>query len=130
MTELFMQAAAAGFVLVFSSAANGHHSFDAVFDRELPVELTGTVTAFEWTNPHVWFFVEVGNEPDEMETWSFEMGSPNALIRRGWSHDSLRSGSRVTVHAVRARDGSRRGAALSVTLGSGQKLFGAQNLSR
>lgn len=110
----------------YSPWANSHHSFDAVFDREKPIELIGTVTRVEWTNPHVWFYVTVENERAEVETWALEMGSPNALIRRGWSHRSLQAGSEVTVRGARARDGTLRGAVLSVTLSTGERLFGAQ----
>ena len=120
-------AAGAALALTYASGAAGHHSFGAVFDREQPVELTGTVTSVEWTNPHVWFSIDVATGRGETEDWSFEMGSPNALIRRGWAHDSLRTGTRVTVHGARARDGSRKGAALSITLANGETVFGAQD---
>ena len=112
--------------LSYAPSVRGHHSFDAVFDRNQQIEFVGTVTKVEWTNPHVWFFVEVENRNAGIETWALEMGSPNALIRRGWTNDSLRVGSEVTIRGARARDGSYRAAALSVTLSTGERLFGAQ----
>lgn len=110
--------------------AAAHHSFASVFDREQPVELTGIVTEIEWMNPHVWFYVDVENATGESESWGFEMGSPNGLIRRGWRHDSLKIGDAVTVAGVRARDGSPRAAVRTVTLATGESLFGAQDESR
>jgi len=121
---------AAVFVLVttWHAPAAAHHSFAAVFDRDRPVELTGTVTKVEWTNPHVWFYIDVKNESGALDNWGFEMGSPAGLIRRGWNHTHLQTGHVVTVSGVRARDGSLRGAVLTVKLSTGQSLFGAQAL--
>ncbi len=121
-------------MLVLASAwtfiAHAHHSFSAVFDIERPVELTGVVTRVAWRNPHVWFYVDVVNDDEATDNWAFELGSPNALIRRGWSHRSLKPGDRVTIRGARARDDSQRAAVLSVTLSSGQNLFGAQRPGR
>jgi len=110
--------------------AVAHHSFNSVFDRESSIELMGRVTQIEWMNPHVWFYLDVENEQGEVENWGFEMGSPNGLIRRGWNHDSLEVGQMVTVVGAVARDGSQRAAVRTVTLPTGESLFGAQNDSR
>ena len=120
-----MIAAAAAAVSIYALPAGAHHSFAAVFDRERPIELTGTVTKVEWTNPHVWFYIDVAND-GRIENWGFEMGSPSGLIRRGWNHNSLQVGHTVTVAGVRARDGSLTGAVRTVKLSTGQSLFGAQ----
>jgi hypothetical protein len=106
-------------------AVAAHHSFAAVFDRERPIELTGTVTKVEWTNPHVWFYIDVAND-GRIDNWGFEMGSPSGLIRRGWNHNSLQVGHVVSVVGVRARDGSLTAAVRAVKLSTGQSLFGAQ----
>lgn len=103
-----------------------HHSFVSVFDRDRPVEVTGTVTAIEWLNPHVWFYVDVENEDGEIVNWGFEMGSPNRLARLGWNHRSLEVGQVITVSGSRARDNGLRAAVLKVTLSTGEELFGAQ----
>jgi hypothetical protein len=103
-----------------------HHAFAAVFDAEAPVQLTGVVTAVEWMNPHTWFYVDVENDNLEVQNWGFEMGSPNALVRRGWSRDDLEAGDVVTVAGFRAKDGTPRAAVRDVTLSTGERLFGAQ----
>ncbi len=116
--------------LAYTAPVVAHHAFVSVFDRDSPIELTGMVTKVEWMNPHVWFYIDVENESGEIENWSFELGSPNGLIRRGWNHDSLQVGQVITVMGVRARDGSQRGAVRTVTLSTGESLFGAHDESR
>jgi hypothetical protein len=120
-----------GLTLTLSAASSAaHHAFAGVFDRDASLDLTGTVTKIEWMNPHTWFYIDVQNEDGEIESWGFEMGSPNTLVRRGWSHDTLQVGQVVTVLGARARDGSMRGAVRTVTLANGERLFGGQNESR
>jgi Family of unknown function (DUF6152) len=122
---------AAGVLLTVAGApAAAHHSFAAVFDRDRPIELTGTVTEVEWLNPHVWIYLDVKNRQGEVENWGFELGSPNGLIRRGWSRDALSVGQVVTIAALRARDDSHRASVRTVTLSTGESLFGAQDESR
>ena len=101
-----------------------HHSFAAEYDAEKPIKLTGTVTKVEWTNPHCFFYVDVKNEAGKTENWGFELGNPNALLRLGWTRNSLKQGDTVTVEGSRARDGSLHANARSMILAStGQKLF-------
>jgi hypothetical protein len=110
--------------------AVAHHSFAAVFDAKQPVEITGTVTRVEWFNPHVWIYLDVTNADGAVESWAFEMGSPNRLTRYGWHQNSLPAGQVVTVAGSRARDGSLKAAVETVTLPSGERLFGAQESSQ
>ncbi len=117
-------------LLVVAISANGHHSFASVFDKESPINLTGTVTKVEWMNPHTWFYIDVENKDGVVETWALEMGSPNTLVRRGWNHNSLQAGHMVTVIGFRARERELTGAVRSVTLSTGERLFGAQDESR
>ncbi len=100
-----------------------HHSFAAEFDANAPFELTGTVTKIEWANPHTFFYIDLQNAAGEYENWAMEMGSPNGLMRRGWTRDTLTIGDVVTVTGSRAKDGSFKGNARSVVLSTGQRLF-------
>ena len=111
-------AAAAG-----AHSAGAHHSFAAEFDANSPIDLTGTVTKVAWANPHTFFYIDVTNAKGEVENWALEMGSPNGLMRRGWTRDSMKIGDVVTVAGSRAKDGSFKGNARSVTLSGGRRLF-------
>lgn len=105
-------------------AADAHHSFSAEFSRDLPIEVTGTVTNVEWMNPHARFYIEAEDENGETVEWDFELTSPNVLMRRGWRHDSLQVGDEVTVEGFRARNAPHVGNAGDVTLADGTVLFG------
>lgn len=109
---------------------NAHHSFAAVFDHDSPVNLTGTVTKVEWMNPHTWFYIDVEKQNGSVESWGFEMGTPNMLIRRGWRYDTLQVGQIVTVSGFLAKEKPLTGAVRSVTLATGERLFGAQDEAR
>jgi hypothetical protein len=94
-----------------------HHSFAAEFDANKPMTLTGTVTKVEWTNPHVWIYVNVKDKATgEVSNWGFEMGPPHGLQRRGWRRETLKLGDEVTVAGSLAKNGSKRINARSVTL--------------
>ena len=105
-----------------------HHAFAAEYDAKKPIALTGTVTKLEWANPHTWFYVDVKDDDGKVTNWGFEMGSPNVLLRAGWTRNSMKSGDVVTVEGSRARDGSNNGNVKVVTLVStGQQLFGGSS---
>lgn len=116
-------------LLVSAGSALAHHSFAAIFDADRPIEITGTVTEVQWLNPHVWIHLDVTTD-DAIEKWAFEMGSPNRLMRSGWSRNSLAPGETVTIAGSRSRDGSFKAAVETVTLASGERLFGAQETSQ
>jgi hypothetical protein len=104
-----------------------HHSFAAEFDANKPVQLTGTVTKIEWMNPHAYFYIDVKDASGKVETWGLEMGSPNGLMRQGWTRNSLKVGDEVTVDGSMAKDGSKIANARTVTLAGGTRLFAASS---
>ena len=104
-----------------------HHSFAAEFDANKPIKLTGAVTKVEWMNPHTYFYIDVKGEDGKVVNWGLEMGSPNGLMRQGWSRNSMKIGDVVVVEGSRAKDGSNIGNARSVTLQDGKRLFAASS---
>ena len=107
--------------------ALAHHSFAAEYDNKKPVDLTGTVTKVEWMNPHARFYLDVKDDGGKVTNWEFELGSPNGLMRQGWTRNSRKVGDVVTVEGSAAKDGSNIGNARSVTLKDGQRLFAASS---
>ena len=115
-------------LLAAAAPIHAHHSFAAEFDATKPVKMTGTVTKIEWTNPHVWFYVDIKDETGKVTNWGFELGSPNGLMRAGWTRNSMKINEVVTIEGSAAKDGSNHVNARSVTLAStGQKLFAASS---
>jgi len=113
---------AAGLVAVVVPAV-AHHSFAAEYDNNKALKLTGTVTKVEWMNPHARFYIDVKDQSGKVTNWEFELGSPNGLMRRGWTRNSLKQGDAVTVSGYAAKDGSNLGNARTVNLADGRKVF-------
>ena len=111
-------------LLVLSAPAYVHHS-GAMFDRTRQTQVTGTVSEFQWTNPHASFKVDVLGADGKTETWSIEMNGPNNLIRAGWKRTTIKAGDKVTVTINPLRDGRPGGWYLGITLPDGRKLGGA-----
>jgi Family of unknown function (DUF6152) len=116
-------------LLAAAAAVAAHHSFAAEFDASKPFKLTGVVTKVEWQNPHTIFYLDITDERTKKVTnWSFEMGSPNGLMRNGWTRNTLKVGDEATVEGSLARDGSPHGNARAVVLTStGKRLFAASS---
>ena len=119
-------------VLLGGAAVVAHHAFDTEFDANKPITLRGIVTKVEWTNPHVWFYLNVKNEKTgEVQNWGFEMGGPNGLQREGWSRNTIQIGSELIVDGFLARNGSRNVNSKNVIIAkTGQKLGAASSQGR
>ncbi len=103
-----------------------HHSFTAEFDVNQPIEVTGTVTQVEWTNPHAWFYIDVEGDDGSVNNWAIEMLGINTLYRRGWTRDTVQPGDVVTVTGFGARDGSTTANASTViSTSTGETLWEA-----
>lgn len=120
----------AGIAMMFAGRpALAHHSFAAEFDAAKPFTMTGVVTKVEWMNPHTYFYIDVKDKTSgKVNNWAMEMGSPNGLMRAGWTRNTMKVGDEVTVEGSLAKDGSHTGNARSVTMAStGQRLFAASS---
>src|SRR5688500_3488567 len=106
-----------------------HHSFSAEFDAAKPFKITGQVTKVEWMNPHTFFYIDVKDEKTgKVTNWAMEMGSPNGLMRAGWTRNTMNIGDTVTVKGSLAKASSPKGHAAAVVLtDSGQRLFAASS---
>ena len=110
-------------VILIPVSLAAHHAFAAEFDRAKPVKVQGSVVKVEWTNPHIWIYLDAKDEKGAIAHWQCEGGSPNTLTRQGWTKESLKQGDQVTIDGYRAKDGSNVCNSSSVTLAGGKKLF-------
>ena len=116
-------------LLTGAAAVFAHHSFAAEFDATKPMKLTGLVTKVEWQNPHTFFYIDVTDTATRKVTnWAIELGSPNGLMRQGWTRNTLKIGDIVAVEGSLARGAQPLGNARVVILSStGQRLFAASS---
>jgi len=116
-------AAAIAFLSLASAPAVAHHSFAAEFDSTKPVSLRGTVSKMEWINPHAWIHLDVKNPDGSVTKWMIEGGTPNTLVRRGFTRDSLKPGTEILVEGFRAKNGANRANGRDLVLPDGKRLF-------
>jgi len=115
----------AGAALVMAGrAVSAHHAFGAEFDPDAPVRLQGKIVKVEWVNPHAWIHVEIQKPGGVSEVWMVEGGTPNTLLRRGLTRDTLKFGTEIIVDGYQTKDHSlKRANGRDVTFTDGRKLF-------
>lgn len=121
--KLVLALAVVGLLFAISVPVLAHHAFGAEFDPNRPLILRGTVTKVEWVNPHTWIHLEVTGEDGSKEGWMVEGGTPNTLLRRGVTKQSLLPGTEIVVDGYQSKDRSNRANGRDVTFPDGRKLF-------
>jgi hypothetical protein len=112
--------AAAGILLA-------HHAYTAEFDTTKPVKLTGVVSKLEWSNPHIWIYLDVKDNKGNVTTWGFSASPPGMLARRGITKNSLKQGDVLTISGHRAKDGSNNASGNVVTFADGRETLIGQD---
>ncbi len=116
-------AALVGLVAASIVSVDAHHAFGAEFDPNRPVLLRGPVVRVEWVNPHTWIHLEITNEDGSTQVWMVEGGTPNTLLRRGLTRDSITPGTMIVVDGYQSKDRSARANGRDVTFENGSKFF-------
>jgi hypothetical protein len=115
--------ATAAVIAAAGAALSAHHSFAAEFDSNKPIQLRGAVVRVEWINPHTWIHIDVKEPDGKVERWMIEGGTPNTLLRRGLTRNSLPAGTEILVDGYRAKNGSNRANGRDLTFPDGRRLF-------
>ena len=110
-------------LLLAAAPVVAHHAFAAEFDIKKPVKLQGAVTEMEWINPHAWIHVDVKTPDGKLVNWMVEGGSPNVMLRRGFTKNSLLPGTEIIVEGYQAKSGENRANGANITFKDGKRLF-------
>src|ERR1700687_3604502 len=113
---LIRQLAIAASLVFAHSALFAHHAYTAEFDTTKPVKVTGVVTKLEWSNPHIWIYLDVKDDKGNVTNWGFSASPPGMLLRRGITKNSLKIGDVLTISGHRAKDGSNNASGNVVTM--------------
>jgi hypothetical protein len=114
-------------LLLTAATAHSHHAYTAEFDTQKPVKLTGVLTKVEWSNPHIWLYLDVKDEKGNVTNWGFSASPPGMLQRRGITRDSLKIGEALTISGHRARDGSNNASGNIVKFSDGRDALIGQD---
>jgi len=112
-------------MLLSAAPLMAHHAFTAEFDAKKPVTIRGFVTKVDWTNPHVWVYMDVKDESGGWKNWGFEMGAPHQLQTRGWTRELLKIGDELVVEGSMAKSGPGKMNGRNVTFAATGKKLGA-----
>ena len=122
-TKLFRVIGCVALLVAAAAPVLAHHSFAAEFDVNKLVKIRGMVVKMEWANPHTWIHIDATRPDGKVERWAVEGGAPNALLRRGWTKNSVPVGIQIIVEGFQAKDGSFRANGRDITFPDGKKLF-------
>jgi hypothetical protein len=110
-------------LLLGVAPAWAHHAFQAEYDDKKPVHLVGKVTEMEWINPHSWIHIDVTGPDGKVTNWMVECGSPNIMLRRGFTKRSLEVGTDLDIRGYQAKSGEFKANGGSITFKDGKRLF-------
>ncbi|HEV3331389.1 MAG TPA: DUF6152 family protein, partial [Bryobacteraceae bacterium] len=108
-------------LLLTSFPAVAHHSFAAEYDSNQVLTIKGAISKVDWTNPHIYIYVDVKDASGKVTTWALEGYPPNTLKRTGFTKDTLKIGDEITITAYKAKDGTNTGAGREITFSDGSK---------